>query len=713
MNRHYKAALCFPMVTISWAAIAQQVESPPLLQQVIIKGPDATELRRNDTAGRLIIGRDDLQRFGDSSLSDVLKRQPGLTVSGNELRMRGLGGGYTQILINGDPAPGNFTIDSLAPDLIERIEILRSAMADTSAQAVAGSINIILRKPAATAPPRRTAKLSVEYLQHRENPAATLQWSGSQDKTSYSLAATVSRSQAHNDPYVDERSNDADGRAVRNFYQPEDLDVRRASLTPRIETTLANGDVVSWQGLFNVSRMYASGNSAETTFVGAPTASPQSNWNNVFDTWLARSDLSWSRRLHDKGRLTAKAGVEANGRDGDYMFHGIDKTNKPWLDRAVASGFNERRGTTSGKYMKPLFANHEIAFGWDAAVTRRSESRHQEDAAPQTPPYYTLDQDYTATVGRLAMYAQDEWAVSDRLQVYLGLRWEGLNTRTTGRDFGGGSTQSRVWSPVAQLVWKLPGKERDQVRAALSRTYKSPQPRDIVLRRYTTNNDNSPTNPDIQGNPALRPELAWGLDVAYESYFGRGGMLSVSTYARRIRGVMLQELWVEDGKWISTPINGGGANARGIELDAKLPMAPWLPGWPAIELRANVGRNWSSVDDLPGPDNRLSSQTPLTANLGADLRFTAGMTAGVNLHVDGGNAARLTPALTTRTGIRREVDAYVSWNAWHGIWRLSVADWLHQTRREGQVYNNGFSFNERMTYTPRLANVRLQYEAPF
>lgn len=697
-------------MTFSYAACAQQTEVQPEIQRVEVKGPDATELRRNDTAGRLIVGRDDLQRFGDTNLSDVLKRQPGLSVSGNEIRMRGLGAGYTQVLINGDPAPGGFTIDSISPDLIERIEILRSAMADTSAQSVAGSINIILRKPSGQQS-RRSAKLSVERLQHRYNPAASLQWSGSRDKTSYSVAASVSRSQVHNDPYIDERSVDEDGVSLRRFYQPEDMDVRRVSLTPRVELTLENGDVLSWQGLFNIQRWRASGASSETTIVGDPTASPESNWRNVFHTWLAKSDLGWSHRFEGARRLTLKVGVEVNDRDGDYIFRGTNTAGNPWLDRTVASGFNERRATTTGKYLTPLFANHDMAFGWDAAVTRRRESRLQQDSEPQSPPYYTLDQDYTGTVGRLALYAQDEWSVTERLQVYLGMRWEGLDTRTTGRDFSGSSTQSRVWSPVAQMVWKLPAHDRDQVRAALSRTYKAPQPRDLVPRRYTTNNDNSPTNPDIQGNPLLRPELAWGLDLAYESYFGRGGVASISAYGRRIRDVMLQELWVENNKWISTPVNGGGARVHGIEVDAKVPVVAFQPDWPTMDLRANLGRNWSRVDDLPAPNNRLAAQAPLSANVGVDLRFKSAITAGVNFHVVSGNVARLTPALTTKTGILRELDTYIAWHAWRGQWRLSASDVLHQTRRDGQLYYDGNTLNDRMSFTPRQAVVRLQYEA--
>ena len=58
------------------------------------------------------------------------------------------------------------------------------------------------------------------------------------------------------------------------------------------------------------------------------------------------------------------------------------------------------------------------------------------------------------------------------------------------------------------------------LRLALARTYKAPLLAKLVPRRYTTDNNNNPTNADEQGNPQLRPELAWGLDVAYERYLG-------------------------------------------------------------------------------------------------------------------------------------------------------------------------------------------------
>jgi outer membrane receptor for ferrienterochelin and colicins len=704
------------------AAPAQQLPEAPM-QQVDIKGPGSAELRRNDSVGRIVVGREELAKYGDTTLSDALKRQPGVSISGSEIRMRGLGAGYTQILVDGDPAPSGFAIDTLSPDLVERIEILRSASADTSAQAVAGTINIVMRKArAGSGKSARSLKLSAEQAQSRTSPAATLQWSGHAGITSYALVATASQVRRHDDPAIDERIESAAGTTLRHFDERDDSRLTKLSLAPRMERKAADGDTLALSGLFDLSRSRSIGRQLETTLLGQPTASPDATGRAAYDTWLAKSDLSWSRRMGD-GRLSLKAGLEANRRPGDYLFRGIDAGGDPWFERAVTSSASERRASTSGKYVTPLGDGHDIAFGWDAALTRRGETRLQQDRAPGEAAYYTLDQDYTANVRRLALFAQDEWQLRPDLQAYLGLRWEGLDTRTEGRDFDGSAVRAGVFSPIGQLVWKLPGRPRDQLRLALARTYKAPQPAALVPRRYTVNNDNGPANPDFEGNPTLRPELAWGLDAALESSLGsdpgRDAMASVSVYARRIRDVVLQRLYQDGASWVATPSNNGGASVHGIEADVRLPLAApaprWPAHWPTMELRANLGRNWSHVDALPGPDNRLAAQAPFTLNLGADARFAGDahkLAAGINLHVVGTNTARVAPSLVTVDGLVRELEAYAAWSASGAQWRLTLTDVLRHSRRDGQLYRDASLFEQRVVSTPRRAAVRLQVEMP-
>lgn len=71
------------------------VAAPGAAPSVTVSG-SRNDQRRLDTAASVVIGRDELLRYGDHNLSDALKRIPGITIGGvqgrgGELRLRGLG----------------------------------------------------------------------------------------------------------------------------------------------------------------------------------------------------------------------------------------------------------------------------------------------------------------------------------------------------------------------------------------------------------------------------------------------------------------------------------------------------------------------------------------------------------------------------------------------------------------------------------------------
>jgi outer membrane receptor for ferrienterochelin and colicins len=133
------------------AASAPTPEATPQRVEVTGARQSENEERRQSTAAKIIVGRDEIERFGDSSLGELLKRLPGVTIGGRPgrggaIRMRGLGGGYTQILLDGERVQGGLSLDSIDPEMVERIEILRGPTAETGARAIAGTINIITRE---------------------------------------------------------------------------------------------------------------------------------------------------------------------------------------------------------------------------------------------------------------------------------------------------------------------------------------------------------------------------------------------------------------------------------------------------------------------------------------------------------------------------------------------------------------------------------------
>jgi outer membrane receptor for ferrienterochelin and colicins len=135
---------------------AKKPATPPAKTQTIdtidvTSKRNATTDRRDSSAAKIIFTREDIEQYGDSNLGDVLRRLPSVTQGGRPgrggpIQMRGMGGGFTQILINGERIAPGFSVEQITPEQVERIEILRAPTAETGTRAIAGTINIILRE---------------------------------------------------------------------------------------------------------------------------------------------------------------------------------------------------------------------------------------------------------------------------------------------------------------------------------------------------------------------------------------------------------------------------------------------------------------------------------------------------------------------------------------------------------------------------------------
>lgn len=699
MNRPLAAVL--PLIALFPTATVAQTPAPPM-QRVEVTGNAALDARRNDSAGRITVGRDELLRYGDSTLSAVLKRQPGMSVVNGEIRMRGLGAGYTQILVNGEPMAQGFSIDSIAPALIDRIDIMRSGSAEFGTQAIAGTINVILKK--AGAGTRQDLNLAAGLMPGRLDPAASLRVSGKRGALAWALSAEVSRLGGDYRSQVRETSTDAAG-ALSGERLIDEHNVTastRFGLAPRLNWALPGGDSLEWQATLDRTRPGGHGGMRETVLLGAPTEYPDNSFAIRSTAHSERSDVTWNSTV-GSGKLRVKAGINRNTRDNDYLFLGA--SSQATLARSVVSDVIDNTASLNGKYLAPLGQAHSLGLGWDLGRTSRSEFRLQRDTSFDGAPLGILDEDYQALITRSAVFAQDEWSVTPRLQVYLGMRWEGLRSATEGRMLDQVRSRSSVLSPLASVLWKVPGSDKDQLRMSLSRTYKAPTSRQLVPRRYTTNNDNSQVNPDVRGNPNLRPELAWGIDAGYERYFGKSGVFSLSGYGRKVDQVTVQTLYQENGAWLSTPFNNGKASVWGIEADTRLPVSA------GVELHANAARNWSRLDAVPGPDNRLAEQVAATFNLGLDYAHSASLTVGANLNLQFSGRYRQSASLARYTGPARELGVY-------GVWkldpatqlRLTCADVLAADNASNGVYHDQLGGTERATTVRGRALVRLVFE---
>jgi outer membrane receptor protein involved in Fe transport len=647
-----------------------------------------------------------------------LKRLPGVTIGGG-IRFRGLGNGYTSVLLNGDPAPPGFQIDSLPPDSIEKIEIVRSASAEFSTQSIAGTINIVTKKTVQTA--QRELKIGVGEQGGRVNQFTNLQMSDKKGAFSYTLAGGYGHFEF--DSGGNSRQSSSDARGVLN----SDIVSRLKSfsrfdglnLNPRLNWKLDNGDTLVSQSFIRYGSSRSRNSEDQTTLLGPLPAYSLNSTDNRGNFTNINTNLNWLHKLENGGKLDLKVGLGFNQRKGDTRFLGADPDGRMQLDRSNHSTSNNFNATSSGKYSIVTQKDHTLVFGWDGASEQRRDARVQTDLLPAGGDArrfvpVNLDENFKVQVRRMAFFGQDEWSLSKNFSLYLGLRWEGVQTDSSGTSIANTSNRFSVFSPIVQTLWKLQDMKDTQVRVGLARTYKAPDVGNLNARR-TLSTENGPTRPDSQGNPDLRPELAWGLDLALERFLPEGGILSASSYVRRIDDLNVRSVALIDGRWVSRPANEGQALSRGIELEAKFPLRVLMADGPAIDFRFNLTRNWSRVSSVPGPNNRLDAQTPLSGNIGIDYRMAAlPLTLGGNFSFQQNGNVRISEAQSSYTSPSRSLDLYALWKIdKKDQLRLSFSNVAHRDSISESRYADANGSNVQTSTNNSPLSVRLFLEHKF
>ncbi len=656
---------------------------PSTLQRVQITGStnaDDTQQRRQSTAAKIIVGREEIERFGDDNVADVLKRLPGVTTGGapgrrGGPRMRGLSGGYTQLLINGEPIPTGFSLESLTPEQVERIEILRAPTAEYGARAIAGTINIVLRE----ALQKRLNDLRLGTGIESGHASPGVSWTrndklGDGEGDVYNLSVSAFRRKRVDTIDNQATSSDIDSGAIQLQQNEtgEDHDRRVGmNVSARLQWRFTGGSGLSLQPFMFTSRSDNEGRRHLEQPIGtaAPPYSDAALESESRYT-VARVNAQWQQRLGASSRLDLRLGT--GGFESRSSSQRLESDLAGMLQRRLddSSSVRERSLTSIGKLSHELASEHSLVTGWDIELIRREEQRSSMQNGVQL--LGNFNNEVNASSQRVALYAQDEWNPSRQWSAYAGLRWEQISTRS--EDISNPISQrSAVWTPLLQGVWKPDEKSRDQIRMALTRSYKSPTLRNLIARpslstRYPAPGTNIATSPDSIGNPTLRPELATGVDLAYEHYLPAGGLFSVNLFHRRISDLIrtvtsLQTVpWASQPRWVSQPRNFGHAVTQGIELEAKGRLNELKADLPAVAVRSNVSLFRSRVDGVPGPDNRLDEQPSATANLGADYRFRGvPIAVGGNLNWTPSYVVQQTTNQQRSSTTKRTFEAFATW----------------------------------------------------
>jgi len=130
-----------------------------IMDEVVITGTKTFKRQTNSPVIVNVINDKQLEDLQTCTLSEGLNFQPGLRVETDcqtcnytQLRMNGLGGGYSQILINGrpifSPLTGLYGLEQIPTNMIDKIEVVRGGGSSLyGSSAIGGTVNVLTKIP--------------------------------------------------------------------------------------------------------------------------------------------------------------------------------------------------------------------------------------------------------------------------------------------------------------------------------------------------------------------------------------------------------------------------------------------------------------------------------------------------------------------------------------------------------------------------------------
>jgi iron complex outermembrane receptor protein len=665
-----------PRASASRAA-TQQVDKVEVTSQ-----KNTSEDRRAATATKIIVTREDIEQYGDSNLSEVMRRLPGVTQGGRPgrggpIQMRGMGGGFTQFLINGERLAPGFSIEQIAPEQVERIEILRAPTAETGTRAVAGTINIVLREPLRIRNNEMRTGLQAERGHVSPDVSYTRNDTMGASGT-YNVTVSLRRGEQATDTHSHTTYTDVPSGRIdleQDAFSTTLAKQRNLFSTARVQWRLGPGENFAFQPFMVRSLNESSGRGTLSQPIGTtpiPYSTSASANESQFSMMRFMSNLNKRIDQDTRYELRLSGGrfkLEADSSQSQFAASGtrslLQIARTDTLDKTISLAGKLSRNWGDAKHVLVAGAEFEDNQRTDRSTLILNGVRQLAD----------FGDEIDVETKRQAFYLQDEWDPSTAWGSYFGVRVETIKTKSAlpGNPV---SNTSRVVNPLAHMVYRFDRDGRkEQIRASLTQSYRAPQTQQLVARPslntlFPVPGPNTSVSPDRAGNASLKPELANGIDIAYEDFLKGGGVISVNLFQRNIRDLIrnvtsLETVsWASSPRFVSRPRNLGRAVTRGIEFDGKFALSDVVADAPAVNVRANVSLFDSKVDAVPGPNNRIDGQPRATGNLGGDYRFRGTpISMGATLAYTPAYETRQTETQSARVGVKRVFDAYLLYTA--------------------------------------------------
>ncbi len=595
------------------------------LEEVVIEGKedrfDTIEERRESPHAKVIIGRKEIETFGDQRAGDVLKRLPGLFMGGppgenKDVRLRGLDKEYTQILIDGERVSGGgekreFDLDLIPADMIERIEIIRNPTAEHDHDVVGGIVNIILRKP--------PKELKVDGViasggQEGESLLDTRNFSLSLGnrvgRLRYQLGGSYLRTFKDKDRTKEKAGGDLE-------VEDEDKDRISNDLFLAFTFALTPQDDLTLRPFFLDANEEIDKRKETRKTTGGIDREDEHEEKEIQDP---RVSLKWTHRFFSGARLEL---------GGTFNRHEEEKDKTKTKSTLIGGGFvptstefekeekEDQEWIADAKVRLPFLVwdhGHLLSFGGKYRDKDRTKRKTKEEVFTSGAVIDTTgpkdNHDLEEKIG--ALFISDEIEITDRLLVTPGFRAEFAE----GEFFDiktGGSGESRFTTlhPSAHLLYKL--RPQTNLRGSFAKTMRRPKFDDLIPSKEEKSDQVK------LGNPFLKPEESRNYETQIEQFW-QGGFASIGGFYRQIHDKIEEVIIGIDpgtGKNLVEPVNVGEGRIFGaeFELEAKLAATGiWI--LKDFTFRGNVSWFDSAVrDPVTGEERKFKDQPDFVFNL--------------------------------------------------------------------------------------------------
>lgn len=599
----------------SFLANAQESES---VETIEVKGTPIFRDRSNTVSPALEYGVNFFQQFEPTSVGDMLKRTPGISFSSDvgeydAPQMRGLGAGYTQVLINGRKVPSTGSdravfVDRIPAEMVKSIQIIRSPSADQDSQGVGGTINIIL-KDGASFEGGSVRLGALRYDDDEFRNSAAVSYTGNSNDMNWNVAATFQ--ERYTPKLKFERRFEPDGTQTEDEREDDVRDSDDITLSGNVTFMLDDESSLQFSGSFvstereerQTEILYEVEDGEfsldELTSDSVDIEEDSFILGVVYDTYIG-VDTYWETSVNYSKIESVEDVVvlERGSEDDPWEFDVIEDLDTD--DTEIL--FNTSITHT-------LSNDIELKTGIQASTKERNESLIEFNVDSETGEIEDIDlaQIYQVDEDRIDGFFLGKIPFENDATLELGVRVEHTKRDISADDLSEDASNTHV-NPSLHYSKKFG--DYNTFRFSLAKTIRRP---DFQQLSPTIQFDEPEDGDAKQGNPQLEDEVSYGLDIGFEKAFSTRGIIGVNAFYRDVKDV-IEDVGVgvaPGGGILFSYNNAGDGSIWGLEMDLNMPLSS------NTGLFANLTLLDSEIiDQFTGKERRFRDQSDYIYNFG-------------------------------------------------------------------------------------------------